>query len=88
MSSFDALPGFKWYDGFGTEIRPLFDAKCPSTLEFEGRSKVEGKSLLEYRFTSPVDGCFPYFFFNYQRYNPERTGHTFSLTIRRATSCS
>jgi hypothetical protein len=72
---FEALPGFKWYEGFGTEIRPLFDPKCPTTLDYQGRSKEHGRLILDYRFTTPVDGCFPFFFFGYQRYNPPRTGH-------------
>jgi hypothetical protein len=74
---FEALPGFKWYEGFGTEISPLFDPRCPTTLDFQGRTKVHERELLEYRFRSPVDGCFPYFYFDYQRYNPARTGHVF-----------
>jgi hypothetical protein len=74
---FDALPGFKWYEGFETEISPLFDARCPTTIEYQGRSKTGGRQLLEYRFSSPVDGCFPFFYFEYQRYNPARTGHVF-----------
>jgi hypothetical protein len=74
---FDALPGFKWYEGFETEISPLFDPGCPTTLEYQGRSKVSGRQLLEYRFTSPVNGCFPFFYFEYQRYNPARTGQVF-----------
>jgi hypothetical protein len=72
---FDALPGFKWYEGFETEISPLFDPQCPTTIEYQGRSKVGGRQLLEYRFSSPVDGCFPFLYFEYQRYNPARTGH-------------
>ncbi len=71
---FDALPGFKWYEGFETEIGPLFDPQCPTTLEYQGRSKAGGRELLEYRFHSPVDGCFPFFYFTYQRFNPARTG--------------
>ena len=74
---FDALPGFKWYEGFETEISPLFDPQCPTTIEYQGRSKVGGRQLLEYRFSSPVDGCFPFLYFAYQRYNPARTGHVF-----------
>jgi hypothetical protein len=74
---FDALPGFKWYEGFETEISPLFDAKCPTTIEYQGRSKVGGRQLLDYRFSSPVDGCFPFLYFTYERYNPARTGHVF-----------
>jgi hypothetical protein len=74
---FDALPGFKWYEGFETEISPLFDPQCPTTIEYQGRSKVSGRQLLEYRFSSPVDGCFPFLYFAYQRYNPARAGHVF-----------
>ena len=39
---FDALPGFKWYEGFETEITPLFDPQCPTTIEYQGRSKAGG----------------------------------------------
>ncbi len=74
---FEALPGFKWYEGFGSEIKPLFDARCPTSMEFQGRSKAGGRQLLDYQFNSPVDGCFPFFYFDYQRYNPARTGHVF-----------
>lgn len=74
---FDALPGFKWYEGFETEITPLFDPQCPTTIEYQGRSKVGGRQLIEYRFSSPADGCFPFLYFAYQRYNPARTGRVF-----------
>ncbi|MEI9973711.1 MAG: hypothetical protein WDO73_17675 [Ignavibacteriota bacterium] len=74
---FDALPGFKWYEGFETEIGPLFDPQCPTTIEYRGRSKAGGRQLLEYRFRSAVDGCFPFLYFAYQRYNPARVGHIF-----------
>jgi hypothetical protein len=74
---FEALPGYRWYEGFGPEITPLFDPKCPTTLKYERRAEPGGRPLHEYQFSSPVDGCFPYFFFGYQRYNPARTGHVF-----------
>ena len=74
---FQALPGFKWYGGFGTEIRPLFDPQCPTAIEYQGRGEVRGKQVLEYRFHSPADGCFHPFYFGYQQYNPARTGHVF-----------
>jgi hypothetical protein len=74
---FQALPGFKWYGGFGTEIRPLFDLLCPTTLEYQGRASLRGKQLLKYRFSSPADGCFGPFTMEYQRYNPARSGHVF-----------
>ena len=74
---FEALPGFKSQEGFGSEITPLFDPRCPTSLEFQDRPNARGRVLLEYRFSSPADGCFPWFFFGYQRYNPARTGHVF-----------
>jgi hypothetical protein len=74
---FRALPGFKWYGGFGTEIRPLFDKECPTTLKYEGHEEVGGKQLVKYRFLSSADGCFVSFYAEYQRYNPARTGQVF-----------
>jgi len=74
---FEALTGFKWYGGFGTEIRPLFDSSCPTELNYEGRTEVRGRRVVEYRFHSPADGCFAWFYFEYQRYNPERSGHVY-----------
>jgi hypothetical protein len=74
---FDALPAFKWYGGFGTEIRPLFDPECPTTIEYEGHVEVRGKQLLKYRYSSPPGGCFGPFHYEYQRYNPQRDGHVF-----------
>jgi hypothetical protein len=74
---FQALPGFKWYGGFGTEIAPVFDPQCPTAIEFQGHAEVRGKRLLKYRFSSPADGCFGPFTMEYQRYNPARTGHVF-----------
>lgn len=74
---FQALQGFKWSGGFGSEIRPLFDPKCPTSMEYEGSEELRGKRVLKYRFHSPVDGCFSPFYLEYQRYNPERTGHVF-----------
>jgi hypothetical protein len=63
---FESLPGFKWYGGFGSEIRPVFDPKCPVAVEPDGRA--------QYRYTTPADGCFSYFYQQYQRFNPPRTG--------------
>ena len=71
---FEGLPGFKWYEGFGTEITPLFDAKCPTTITYADRSKIGGRAVVEYEFSAPVDSCFPLFFFGYQRFNPARSG--------------
>jgi hypothetical protein len=76
--SFEALPGYKWYGGFGTEIKPLFDRECPTAIDYEGTAELRGKKLLKYRFRSPEDGCFAFFYFENQRSNPVRTGHFFT----------
>lgn len=67
---FQALPGFVWYGGFGTEIEPLFDSSCPTVVQAEGRR--DGNPV--YHFDSPAGGCFGRFTYGYQRFNPERTG--------------
>lgn len=72
---FDALPGFKWYGGFGTEIQPLFDLQCSTTIEYEGRAQARGHELRKYRFRAPADGCFAFLYFDNQQFNPARTGH-------------
>jgi len=74
---FKDLPGFKWSGGFGTELRPLFDPACPTTLEYAGKSEVRGKPVLDYQFSSPADGCFAYFTENARTSNPPRSGHAF-----------
>jgi hypothetical protein len=74
---FQALPGFKWSGGFGTEIKPIFNPQCPTSIEYVGRAERRGKQLLEYKFSSPADGCFGAFTVEYQRYTPARTGRVF-----------
>jgi hypothetical protein len=71
---FDSLPGYKWYEGFDSEIGPIFDPTCPTEIQYHGRTSRNGRAVLQYNFTSPVDGCFPFLYFTYQRYNPARTG--------------
>jgi hypothetical protein len=71
---FQSLPGFKWYGGFGSELRPLFDSRCSTSIEYEGQVDMRGKHLLAFDFRAPPDGCFVSFYFEYQRYNPARTG--------------
>jgi hypothetical protein len=71
---FEELPGFKWSGGFGTEIRPLFDPECPTTMEYQGQRESHGQQLLEYRFSSPADGCFANFYIDDQTFNPARSG--------------
>jgi hypothetical protein len=74
---FQALPGFKWYGGFGTEIRPVFDPQCPTAVEYAGQSVERGQQLFEFRFSSPPDGCFAFFYDEHSRHNPARSGHVF-----------
>lgn len=76
-AAFERLPGFKWYGGFGTEIKPLFDPACPTTVEYVGTAELVGRYVLDYRFQSPAHGCFVPFYLGFQRYNPARTGHVF-----------
>jgi hypothetical protein len=71
---FEELPGFKWSGGFGTEIRPLFDPQCPTTIEYQGQRESHGQQLREYRFSSPADGCFANFYIEDQKFNPARSG--------------
>jgi hypothetical protein len=74
---FDALPGFKWYGGFGTEIKPVFDPQCPTTILYLGRARVREKDLLKFGFHSPADGCFAFLYADNRQFNPARSGHVF-----------
>jgi hypothetical protein len=71
---FQALPGYRWYGGFGSELRALFLPRCPNAIEYRDRLALGGKQLLEYTYHSPPDGCFGPFTVEYERYNAERTG--------------
>ena len=74
---FETLPGFKWYGGFGTEIRPIFDPTCSTSIEPAGSSVGGARTLLEFRYSAPADGCFAVFNFAGRHANPPRTGHVF-----------
>jgi hypothetical protein len=69
---------FGWGEQFGSELTPLFDSKCQTTIEFDGHEQANGRQMLAYRFRSPPGSCFGFFvvtrFFSTQRFNPERTG--------------
>ena len=80
------FPYFNWSVQFGGEIRPLFDTKCPTTIEPSGREELHGKPALVYRFTSKANGCFGSFtirqgYFgvlsNPKRNSPPRSGRFF-----------
>ena len=74
---FNALPGFRWYGGFGTEIRPVFDPACATALEYQGLADVRGNRLMRFLFTGPADSCFAVLFMNGKQANPPRLGHVF-----------
>jgi len=76
-NAFERLPGFKWTGGFGTEIRPIFDPHCPTHIERREDSRAEVGPWVEYRFTSRAHACFVPFYFEYERYNPARSGQIF-----------
>ncbi len=71
---FEALPGILWKSKFGVQLKPLFDAQCPTTLQFSGRQDVRGRHVLVYDFAAPADGCFGDFSIGYRRYFPGQTG--------------
>jgi hypothetical protein len=56
--SSDPNPTFHWYIGFGQELTSLFDPKCSTAIEFEGREEWQGKAVLAFRYHAPRDGCF------------------------------
>ena len=68
------IPNVSWSVEFGTEIKPVFDPECPTTIDFEGRQEIRGKKLLAYRFSSPSYGCFGWATTGGRRYNAARTG--------------
>ena len=70
---------FSWGIPFGNELKSLFEPKCPTVIELEGRENAQGQPLFAYRYHSPPGGCFQAFsvtrgFFSSKRYNPARTG--------------
>ena len=68
------FPGFNWGIQFGYDIKPLFNAECGTTFEFDGHKDVRGKQLLAYRYQSPKDDCFATYTIDKNQYNPPRTG--------------
>lgn len=72
---FQALRGYRWYGGFGSELRALFSPRCPNMIEYKDRVAFGGKQLPEYTYHSPPDRCFGPFTVGYERHNAERTGN-------------
>jgi hypothetical protein len=72
---FEELPGFKWYGGFGTEIRPVFAPGCSTTLDPQRFVTINGKRLLKIRFSAPAGGCFAFLYLDNRQANPPRSGH-------------
>lgn len=71
---------FNWGEPFGYELRPLFDPKCPTAIQFEGHEETRGKRLLAFRYHAPPDSCFQNFMvtslFSRRNYNPAREGRS------------
>jgi hypothetical protein len=75
-SPFIQLGHFRWGGGFGVELHALFDATCPTKIDFAGTEAGSGSELLVYLFSSPPEGCFwPHAWGSLKNtYNPARTG--------------
>jgi len=69
-----SFPDLTWSVEFGTEIKPVFDPECPTTIDFDGRQQARGKQLLAFRFASPPDGCFGTATTGSKHYTPAVTG--------------
>ena len=67
------LPGFKWTEGFGSQLTYFFDDSCPTTFEPAGQVSENGKVFSVLRYSSPPDGC-EFFWQDYQQFYPGRTG--------------
>jgi len=67
------LPGFKWTDGFGSQLAFLFDENCPTAFEPEGQITEGNKTLSVIRYSSPPDGC-EFYWEEYQAFYPAKTG--------------
>ena len=66
--------------GFGAALKPLFDPRCPTVVEFDGNGQLRGKAAMVYRFRSPADGCFGNLYGGRNGswgYNAARTGRIF-----------
>jgi len=72
-SPYRALPGFKWTDAFGSQLRFLFDPTCPTTFEPGGRVNEGDRSLPAGSYSSPPDGC-EFYWQDYQQFYPGKTG--------------
>jgi hypothetical protein len=67
------LPGFKWTDGFGSQMSYLFDPTCPTTFEPGGSVEESGKPLSVVRYSSPPNGC-EFYWENYEQFYPPKAG--------------
>jgi hypothetical protein len=63
-----------WGGGFGTYLKPIFDAECRTTLEFSKSIGRPGNQALIYNFSTPPEGCFPTSFSGYERAYPAHEG--------------
>jgi len=71
---FAAIPGFRWFLGFGAELNPLFSPGCLVTFESQGPEPTPGRQAWGYQYEAPADGCFGWYDSGYQRYFPAFSG--------------
>jgi hypothetical protein len=76
-------PGFNganWSVLFGVELKPLFETKCNTKVEFESRQTRVARPILVYRFQAAENGCFGTYSIGggllrgTKRFNPARSG--------------
>jgi hypothetical protein len=71
---FSQIGFVRWYGGFGIELKPLFERKCPTKIDFAGADTADGLEVLAYLFRSPPKGCFGSHTGGSRDYNPARSG--------------
>jgi hypothetical protein len=74
QSSSPWLPGANWGLGFGTDLQPLFYARCANEFAAGGEETVRGQQLRVFTFRAPQDGCFGPGTIGYQQYAAEHRG--------------
>jgi len=71
--AYRTLPGFKWTDGFGSQLKFLFDDHCPTQFRSEGRLLEDGTAVSVVSYSSPAGGC-EFYWQDYQQFYPAKTG--------------
>lgn len=68
------LPGVNWSGAFNGQLDALLEPDCANAFELAGREQLRGKSVIVYRYNSPLDGCFGEGTESYSQYAPAHTG--------------